>query len=153
MKPFSAYLAIGCTFLFLCDQGFSSPPLYYTHQAFESYHGTYPVPLKLTDNQIYENIIERVSTPLFAKRYDRVSYQVINGMVILRGTLDSQQDRKTLEEAILDLQSVQGVDNRITIVMQQILPGDYGYPGIFYDEEGNPIPLLDKYKGKDTLCL
>lgn len=55
----------------------------------------------------------------FTTTYDNVTFDVDNGIVTLRGTIDTNEDKQKAEEAIRRIQGVRQVNNQIAVSAQQ----------------------------------
>lgn len=69
----------------------------------------------VSDQEISKKIHETLSSGWFSKRFQYVSYQVNNGNVTLRGTVDSVENKNKAEESVRKIDGVKQVDNQITV--------------------------------------
>lgn len=70
------------------------------------------------DEDINKNINTIVGSGWFSKGYENVSFGVNNGVVTLSGTVNSQDDKNKIQDAISRLGGVKQVVNQITVTPQ-----------------------------------
>lgn len=68
-----------------------------------------------SDQEVNKKIQDAIGSGWFSKGYQGVSFDVNNGNVTLRGTVDSQENRNKVEEAVRKIEGVRNVNNQITI--------------------------------------
>lgn len=69
----------------------------------------------ISDEDIASNIKEALKSSLFSKGYPDVTYTVYNGVVTLNGTVDSNENRKKLEEKVKYVDGVKSVNDQTTV--------------------------------------
>lgn len=72
-------------------------------------------PATATDQAILEDIRGQVSSGWFTKGYDRVSFQVNNGAVLLQGSVPTADDKVKLERAIRGIDGVRSLTSQISV--------------------------------------
>lgn len=68
-----------------------------------------------SDQEINKNIKNALGSGWFSKGYERVTFDVNNGIVTLRGTVDTQENKNKIEESIKKIEGVRQINNQITI--------------------------------------
>lgn len=66
------------------------------------------------DVDIYQEVCDRLET-VSALDTERLSIRVGHGRVVLLGAVDSFELRRLAEQAVLSVQGVQGVENRLSV--------------------------------------
>lgn len=110
------------------DQGSYQTPNYYQQDQSQYYYNTQPNNMQTyaydnsqqisnANQEISKKIKEVISSGSgwFAKRFENVSFDVNNGIVNLKGTVDSDANRNMLEESVKKINGVTKVNNQITI--------------------------------------
>lgn len=69
----------------------------------------------LSDQEIANKIRDKISSGWFSKGYDQVDVQVNNGMVILQGFVNSQDDRAKVEKEIRNIDGVKNINNQLAV--------------------------------------
>ena len=67
------------------------------------------------DQEIYEEIQNELSPGWFSRGFPNVSFDVKNGNVNLRGTVDSTKNKNKIERGVKEIEGVRQVNNQITI--------------------------------------
>lgn len=73
-------------------------------------------PEVISDVQLKQKIQDALAGGFFGKEYKSVSFDVHNGDVILRGTVDSDSDKKEVVKRVHDVKGVKRVDDQIRIL-------------------------------------
>jgi osmotically-inducible protein OsmY len=69
----------------------------------------------LSDQELVKKIHDKLSSGWFSKGYQNVSYDVSNGNVALRGTVETINDKSKVEETVRGIEGVRQISNQITI--------------------------------------
>lgn len=69
----------------------------------------------VNDQDVAKNIRDALTTGWFTKGYEGVTYEVANGNVILRGSVDSVEKKNKAEEIVRKIDGVKQVDNQIVV--------------------------------------
>lgn len=79
-------------------------------QSFETARSTQP-----TDREIEQEIRDDLSPGWFSKGFESVTFQVLNGNVTLRGTVETNEDKDDIEDSVKDIDGVKNVNNQIIV--------------------------------------
>ncbi len=77
-----------------------------------------------SDQEISRNIRDNLKPGWLSKGYETVNFDVNNGNVMLRGTVQSLDDKNKIEENIRKIDGVKSVDNKIVINTQKVAQND-----------------------------
>jgi len=78
------------------------------------------ITIKLTSDQdIIKNLHDNLSAGWFSKGYENVSYVVKDGVVTLRGTVDTAESKAKAEEKVKSLDGVKQVINQIVVSKEE----------------------------------
>ena len=69
-----------------------------------------------SDQEILRKIHDNLSSSWFSKGYHDVSYDVSNGIVTLRGSVDTIDNKSKAEDSVRRIPGVRQVNNQITVV-------------------------------------
>lgn len=83
-----------------------------------------------SDQDINKQIQNNIGSGWFSRGYEKVSFDVNNGYVTLRGTVDSLDDKRKVEDKIRNINGVRQIDNQIQVRANQNQPG-------YRDQQGN----------------
>jgi osmotically-inducible protein OsmY len=72
----------------------------------------------VSDPEITQEIHDSIGSGWFSKGYEDVSFDVRNGIVYLRGTVDTLENRKKVEDSVIKIEGVRQVNNQIAISKQ-----------------------------------
>jgi len=72
------------------------------------------------DREIEKKIGETVTSGWFSNGYNTISYQVNNGKVILKGIVDTEENKSHVEDSVSRLPGVISVDNQIRVVAKPL---------------------------------
>lgn len=75
-------------------------------------------PRNVSDQDLNKKIQDTLSSGWFSKGFKNVSFDVNNGTVNLRGTVDSQENKQKIEDNIRKIDGVRQVNNQITVVKE-----------------------------------
>ncbi len=124
----------------------------------------------VSDQEIKRKIQEKLDSGWFSKGFQNVSFDVNNGNVTLRGSVDTLENKKKVEDSVRNIDGVRQVNNQITIVKEnsdaysdsQLQNSEQKYPQDFasssQDRELN-AKIRDKLsngwfsKGYETLVI
>ncbi|MBA3284810.1 MAG: BON domain-containing protein [Nitrosopumilus sp.] len=67
-----------------------------------------------SDLAIFKQTQKTISSGMFSRAFDNVFFEVDNGHVTLRGTVDTADNKAKAEESIKGIEGVKGVTNKIT---------------------------------------
>lgn len=70
----------------------------------------------LSDQELTQKLHDTLSAGWLSKGYPNVSYEVLNGRVVLKGTVESEDDRNKIEDNIRKINGVRQVNNQIRVV-------------------------------------
>ena len=68
-----------------------------------------------SDQEIAQKVHDSISAGWFSKGYQDVSFDVRNGVVSLRGSVNAQDDRSKIEDSIRKINGVRQVNNQINV--------------------------------------
>lgn len=71
------------------------------------------------DFRLAEKVRDALKGGFFSSGYDTVSFDVSNGVVILRGTVERISDKKDVEDRVKNISEVKRVDNQISVQPKQ----------------------------------
>lgn len=144
------------------DQGSYQTPNYYQQDQSQYYYNTQPNNMQTyaydnsqknstADQEINKKIKEIISSGSgwFAKRFADVSFDVNNGVVNLKGTVDSDANRMMLEESVKKIAGVTRVNNQITIA-RDATDVYTNTPENHYISYGNQASTTDMQYADDT---
>lgn len=77
---------------------------------------TYGEPKNGSDQEIEKKIKSNLSS-WFSNEYQNVSYDVNNGYVVLRGSVNTLEDKKKVEDAVRKIDGVKQINNQITVTV------------------------------------
>lgn len=89
-----------------------------------------------SDQEIRRRIHETLSSGWFSKGFQDVSFDVNNGNVNLKGSVDSLENKNKIEENVKKIDGVRQVNNQITIVKE--IPGTYSEAQLKSSEKKYP---------------
>lgn len=72
----------------------------------------------LSDQEIKQEIHDSIGSGWFSKGYENVLFDVQNGFVTLRGTVDSHESSRKVEDSVKKIEGVRQVNNQIAISKQ-----------------------------------
>lgn len=72
----------------------------------------------VSDQEINRKIKEALDSGWFSSGFKNVSYDVNNGNVTLRGSVDTQENKKQVEDNVRNINGVRQVNNQITVVKE-----------------------------------
>lgn len=70
------------------------------------------------DQTISQKVHETLSPGWFSRGYEKVTYQVQNGTVLLRGFVNNEDDLRDINEKISKINGVRNIENQIIVQMQ-----------------------------------
>lgn len=70
----------------------------------------------LTDQEIAKDIHDALSSGWFTKGYQNVVFDINNGTVTLRGSVDTNEDKMKVEKTVRDVEGVRQVSNQIIVL-------------------------------------
>lgn len=76
------------------------------------------------DQEISKNVQDLLEPGVFSKGYPNVKFNVNNGNVTLRGTVDTQDDKTKIEDNVRKVKGVRQVNNQITFMGKQVSYND-----------------------------
>lgn len=71
-----------------------------------------------TDQTIRKQIQDLLAPGYFSKGYPTVIFELQDGVVTLKGTIDTQENKSSLEESISGIDGVKRIDNQIKVVKE-----------------------------------
>ncbi|MEI8366253.1 MAG: BON domain-containing protein [Parachlamydiaceae bacterium] len=113
MKMFLTLLVFGSTSLLFAEQpsnGGSTPQIMTNPSRTPQANA---IPKMPSDQDIMKKINDVITTSGFSKGYQKVTAEVNNGVVTLRGTVDSVDNRNKIGYTIRDINGVRKVHNHI----------------------------------------
>lgn len=69
----------------------------------------------VSDNEILNRIRKKIGSGWFSNEFEKVSYDVNNGNVLLRGTVNSLDEKDKAEQNVKKIEGVKSVTNEITV--------------------------------------
>jgi osmotically-inducible protein OsmY len=69
----------------------------------------------VSDADIAKKVHDAISSGWLTKGYEGVSFDVMNGTVILRGSVETNEDKQKIEESVKEIDGVKQVNNQITV--------------------------------------
>ena len=73
----------------------------------------------VSDQEIIKNVHDALSSGWFTKGYENVSYVVKDGIVTLRGTVDTAENKNKAEEKVKGIDGVKQVMNQIVVSKEE----------------------------------
>ena len=70
---------------------------------------------KVSDKEIQDKLQKKLGSGWFSKGYENVSFVVNNGNVLLRGTVETAEDSRKVEDTAKGIDGVTSVTNQITV--------------------------------------
>lgn len=77
-----------------------------------------PIGPMVSDQELGKKIHDALSSGWFSKGYKNVSFDVINGNVTLRGTVDTLENKNKVEDNVKKIDGVKQVNNQLTIAKE-----------------------------------
>ncbi|CUI17435.1 Conserved hypothetical secreted protein [Candidatus Protochlamydia naegleriophila] len=72
----------------------------------------------VSDQEINRKLQDKLGSGWFSKGYQNVSFDVHNGIVNLRGSVDTLENKNNVEDSVRKIDGVRQVNNQITIVKE-----------------------------------
>lgn len=73
---------------------------------------------EVSDQELNKKIQEKLSSGWFSKGFQNVSFDINNGNVTLRGSVDTLENKNKVEDSVRKIEGVKYVTNQITIVKE-----------------------------------
>ena len=73
----------------------------------------------VSDQAINKKIQDKLSPDWLSKGFKNISYDVNNGTVTLKGSIDTLENKNTIEESVRKIDGVKQVNNQIQIVKEE----------------------------------
>lgn len=89
----------------------NNPNYYQDRQNYAQSNGQKPV----SDKDLADKIHDKLSPGLFSKGHDQVTYEIYNGVVTLRGSVNTLKDKQEVEQTIKEIDGVRNVNNQIAV--------------------------------------
>lgn len=80
-----------------------------------------------SNQDINQQIREALSSGWFSRGYENVSYDVNNGVVNLRGTVETAKNKTDVEDRIKKINGVRQINNNITVSNNSDVKSNYNY--------------------------
>src|SRR5690606_11924493 len=77
------------------------------------------------DQVIQKKVRDLLAPGFFSKGYPSVSFEVLDGVVTLNGTIDTQSNKRHLEESVRDIEGVKRVNNQLVVGKNEQASQDY----------------------------
>lgn len=71
------------------------------------------------DNRIAKKVQDAIQGGIFSTRYNNVTFDVANNAVTLKGTVENEKDKRSLQESIAKIDGVKNVNNQIRVTSPQ----------------------------------
>ncbi len=76
-------------------------------------------PSNMNDDNLKHKIKDALSSGWFSGKFENVKFELDNGVVTLKGTVDSQENKDMAEKKVLKVEGIKKVDNQITVSTSQ----------------------------------
>lgn len=92
----------------------------------------------VTDQDIRNQINDTLSSGWFSKGFDGVKFEVNNGNVLLRGTVDTIDNKNKIEQSVRKIDGVRQVNNQIVTTKGMVSNSTYSEPNLQNSEAKFP---------------
>lgn len=92
----------------------------------------------VSDQDISKKIHDAIGSGWFSKGYENVSFEVYNGNVLLKGSVDTLEDKKKVEDEVRKIDGVRQINNQISVNPKKLA----------YNQIANNASKIKEYEAK-----